>query len=350
MYIRITKKVLAIALSVCAAASCAAIAANYSADMVLNAENDTPAEEINIKWVDFNVSYEALRDAMSADISSYGTQRHYPWIDTLAYLAAKNGNDFSNYEKNDIKEFTDKLDSDKSIEDITADMKYYGYYHEAFTAILGGFIGEYNIQTYEEDTLVWEKKYGLKVFCPIAKNYGFEHYNDFANARTYGYSRLHTGHDLFGSIGTPITAIESGTVECAGWNQYGGWRIGIRSFDKKRYYYYAHLRKDHPYSPLVQEGAVIKAGDVIGYLGMTGYSVKENVNNINVPHLHMGIQLIFDESQKDGSNEIWVDCYNIAKLLQNNCSEVYKDDETGEYIRKYDFYEASLEGSHNEGN
>ncbi|MGN0162240.1 MAG: M23 family metallopeptidase, partial [Candidatus Ornithomonoglobus sp.] len=166
----------------------------------------------------------------------------------------------------------------------------------------------------------------------------------FGNSRTYGYARRHTGHDLFGSIGTPVVAIESGTVECVGWNQYGGWRIGIRSFDKKRYYYYAHLRKDHPYAPIVKEGEQIKAGDVIGYLGMTGYSATENVNNINVPHLHVGLQLIFDESQKDGPTEIWVDIYNIVKLLQKNCSEVYKDEETGEYVRRYDFYETSLGG------
>ncbi|MGM9937261.1 MAG: M23 family peptidase, partial [Candidatus Ornithomonoglobus sp.] len=80
------------------------------------------------------------------------------------------------------------------------------------------------------------------------------------------------------------------------------------------------------------------------YLGMTGYSTTENVNNINVPHLHVGLQLIFDESQKDGPTEIWVDIYNIVKLLQKNCSEVYKDEKTGEYVRRYDFYEASLGG------
>lgn len=81
----------------------------------------------------------------------------------------------------------------------------------------------------------------------------------------------------------------------------------------------------------------MKAGDVIGYLGMTGYSTKENVNNINVPHLHLGIQLIFDEVQKDGPNQIWIDLYNLVDFLKKNRSEVYKlDNETKDYSRKYD--------------
>ena len=75
----------------------------------------------------------------------------------------------------------------------------------------------------------------------------------------------------YGSIGTPIIAVESGYIEALGWNQYGGWRVGIRSFDGKRYYYYAHLRKDHPYAKDLCEGQIVTAGDVIGYLGMTGY-------------------------------------------------------------------------------
>lgn len=33
------------------------------------------------------------------------------------------------------------------------------------------------------------------------------------------------------------------------------------------------------------------AGDVIGYMGHTGYSKKENTNNIDEIHLHFGIQL-----------------------------------------------------------
>ena len=345
MFVTFTRKSLLLILSVILLVLGAACFSIISARPAMNTESDTHAEQEFIKWVDFNVSYEALCDAMEADISSYGSDKHYSWIDLLAYIAAKNGNDFSHYNRKELTTLTEKLNSGESMEKLTQNMKYYSYYQEAFTAVLGEFIGEYCVQTADEDpdTPVWERRYGLKVYCPIAKGFGFEHYDDFANARTYGYNRRHTGHDLFGSIGTPVVAIESGTVESVGWNQYGGWRIGIRSFDKKRYYYYAHLRKDHPYTPIVQEGAQIKAGDVIGYLGMTGYSTKENVNNINVPHLHMGIQLIFDESQKDGPTEIWVDGYNLVKLLQKNCCEVYKNEETGEYVRKYDFYEASSE-------
>lgn len=72
---------------------------------------------------------------------------------------------------------------------------------------------------------------------------------------------------------------------------------------------------------------------------MTGYSNKENVNNINIPHLHFGIQLIFDESQKDGYNQIWIDVYQIIEFLRKNQSEVYKNKETDEYCRKYNIKE-----------
>ena len=81
------------------------------------------------------------------------------------------------------------------------------------------------------------------------------------------------------------------------------------------------------------------AGEVIGYMGHTGYSTTENVNNIDVVHLHFGLQLIFDESQKDGNSEIWVDCYNLTRFLYKNRSEVYKVDGTKEWKRVYDMKE-----------
>ena len=140
---------------------------------------------------------------------------------------------------------------------------------------------------------------------------------------------------MMGQVGTPIIAVESGYVEAIGWNQYGGWRLGIRSFDHKRYYYYAHLRKNYPYQSGLEVGSVVQAGDVIGYLGRTGYSRTENTNNIDDPHLHFGLELIFDESQKDSNNEIWVSCYELVKFLNLNRCEAVKVEGTKEWKRLY---------------
>lgn len=301
-----------------------------------------------IKWVDFNVTYDALDKTSKLDINSHNNDEpiKYNWIELLSYLACKYGGNFKKFNNNDLVSLTNKLKNGSSMEDLTKDLKNYSYYYEAYNAILNGFIGEYEIELPNNigtESKTFTKKYGLKVFLPIAKNYSFSHYNDFGNARSYGFKRVHLGNDLMGSIGTPIVAVESGTIEALGWNQYGGWRIGIRSFDKKRYYYYAHLRKDHPYVKDLQVNQVIKAGDVIGYLGMTGYSTKENVNNINVPHLHFGMQLIFDECQKDGINQIWIDVYQIIEFLRRNKSEVVREDNnTKDFTRKYDFIDNNI--------
>ena len=109
-------------------------------------------------------------------------------------------------------------------------------------------VGEYQIATPETagtEHPEMTKKYGLKAYSPIAYAYSFSHYDDFGNSRSYGFKRKHLGNDLLGSIGTPIMAVESGIVEVAAWNQYGGWRVGIRSLDKKRYYYYAPVSYTH---------------------------------------------------------------------------------------------------------
>ncbi len=292
-----------------------------------------------IKWVDFNVTYNALCDCLKYDISTYGTDKHASWIDLLAILASRGSGNFKNYKSSDLSKITNEIKGGKTAEEISKGLKSFPYYKEAYTGVLSGFVGEYEI---ERDDGTFEKKYGLKAFSPIAKGYSYSHFDDFGASRSYGFRRKHLGHDMMGSVGTPIIAVESGYVECVGWNQYGGWRIGIRSFDKKRYYYYAHLRRDHPYND-IYEGKIVTAGDVIGYLGMTGYSTKENVNNIDTPHLHWGMQLIFDESQKDALAEIWIDLYAITRLLEQNRSAVEKSEAEKEYYRKYEMFEAGLE-------
>ena len=288
-------------------------------------QNATPSDSAQteekkyIKWVDFSVPDEALRQALRLDVDSFTSDCHLNWIELLAYLAARYGGDFSRFRTTDMDTLAERIKGGESMQTLTENMKYYAYYLEAYTAVLGG--------------LSWVAKYGLKAFSPIAKHFPYQDYDDFGVSRSYGFKRQHLGHDMMGQVGTPVIAVESGYVEAIGWNQYGGWRLGIRSFDKKRYYYYAHLRKNYPYHKALKEGSIVQAGDVIGYLGRTGYSRTENTNNIDEPHLHFGLQLIFDESQKDGNNEIWIDCYQLVRFLQLNRSETKKDPETKEYSR-----------------
>ena len=306
-------------------------------------ESEEPEEKKIINWVDFNVPCEAMKKAISLDIASQDQAVKLNFIELLACLAAQNGNNFSGYRDKQLTALADQLEAGKTIDELTANLKYYSYYREAYSAVLSGFVGDYEIEVPNEDGsgTHWEKRYGLKVFSPIAKNFPYTHYDDFGSSRTYGFARTHLGNDLLGQVGTPIVAVEGGVVEALGWNQYGGWRIGIRSFDHKRYYYYAHLRKNFPYRKDLAVGSVVKSGDVIGYLGRTGYSLKENVNNIKTSHLHFGMQLIFDESQKECNSEIWIDVYQIVRLLDNVRSEVVKDPETKDYSRVYDFRDLS---------
>lgn len=292
-----------------------------------------------IKWVSFDVCDKALDRAYKYDVESWQADVKLNWIELLAYLGAKYGGDFSKYKEAHMSELVKKLRSkEETIESLTENMKHYDYYFEAYNAVLGGMVGEYKIEV-KDETIPggknWEEKYGLKAYLPIAKFYPYSHFDDFGVSRSYGYKRKHLGHDMMGQVGTPIIAVESGYIEALGWNKYGGWRIGIRSFDKKRYYYYAHLRKNFPYNKALEVGSIVQAGDVIGYLGRTGYSTNENANNIRTPHLHFGMQLIFDESQKESVNEIWIDCYDIIQFLYRNRSETYKDPETKEYHRVY---------------
>lgn len=278
-----------------------------------------------IKWVEFNVPYLAMQKALKIDIDSHNHGGNISWIEILSYLGAKYGGNFNSYKSNDMDTLVGKLQS-KSMDELTKGMKLYSYYKQAYSAVLGGLVGEFKVNG--------EEKYGLIGFSPIAKTFPYNDYDDFGTRRTYGFTRPHLGHDLMAATGTPLIAVESGVVEALGWNQYGGWRIGIRSFDKKRYYYYAHLRQNRPYAEGLEVGKTVTAGDVIGYVGHTGYSTTENVNNINVSHLHFGLQLIFDESQKESNNEIWVDLYSLTMLLRQHQSEVVRDSSTKEYTSK----------------
>ena len=288
-----------------------------------------PVQAEPIRWVDFDVPYESLKYAMDQDIATFEQEKHLSWIDILSLAACRTG---GKCDLPSVKKAVTDLKSDQSPEELLGTLyKFYGYYHTAYSAVLGGLVGSFAI---EKDGQ-WIPAYGLKAFSPIAAGYGYSHCDDFGMARSFGFKRKHLGHDMMGSAGTPIVAVEGGVVEALGWNRYGGWRIGIRSFDGKRYYYYAHLLKDRPFAPGLQEGDLVEAGDLIGFMGRTGYSDRENTNNIETVHLHFGIQLIFDESQKECNSEIWIDPYQIVRLLSAHTSSLRKTEQGWERMYPY---------------
>ena len=282
-----------------------------------------------LRWVDFQIPYESLKYSMDQDIETFEQEKHLNWIDILTLAGCRTGGRCG---LASVKRAAADLKGDKSPEELLGNLyKYYDYYHQAYTAVLGGLVGSYAI---EKDGQ-WIPAYGLKAFSPIAAGYGFSHCDDFGVSRSFGFKRKHLGHDIMGGLGTPIVAVEGGVVEAMGWNRYGGWRIGIRSFDSKRYYYYAHLQKDHPFAENLEVGDLVQAGDLIGFMGRTGYSDKENVNNIETVHLHFGLQLVFDESQKECNSEIWIDVYDLVRLLGNHRSSVIKTAEGWQRMYPY---------------
>ena len=129
--------------------------------------------------------------------------------------------------------------------------------------------------------------------APVPDEYiPFVNYSDSWNeARNFGGDRHHEGTDIMsGTVSKkrgeiPVLSMSDGVVEQIGWLKLGGYRVGIRS-TKGVYFYYAHL---YSYAPGIRRGTKIRAGDVIGYMGDSGYGEKEGTVGKFPVHLHLGI-------------------------------------------------------------
>lgn len=101
---------------------------------------------------------------------------------------------------------------------------------------------------------------------------------------------LHEGTDIMANHRrgyVPVVSMTDGVVENVGWLELGGYRIGIRS-ESGGYFYYAHLYK---YSEDFETGDKVKAGELIGFMGDTGYGKAEGTVGKFDVHLHLGIYI-----------------------------------------------------------
>jgi hypothetical protein len=76
----------------------------------------------------------------------------------------------------------------------------------------------------------------------------------------------HHGDDIFAPLGAPVLAVASGTVFSVGWNKIGGNRLWLLDSQGNQFYY-AHLSA---FAANATNGARVKAGQVIGFMGNTG--------------------------------------------------------------------------------
>jgi murein DD-endopeptidase MepM/ murein hydrolase activator NlpD len=103
-----------------------------------------------------------------------------------------------------------------------------------------------------------------------AGRYVFPVYGPSSYIDTFGAARsdvtYHHGDDIFGQLGQPLVAVADGTVFSVGWNKIGGNRLWLLDGQGNQFYY-AHLSA---FSTAAVNGARVKAGEVIGFMGRTG--------------------------------------------------------------------------------
>jgi murein DD-endopeptidase MepM/ murein hydrolase activator NlpD len=121
------------------------------------------------------------------------------------------------------------------------------------------------------------------VVLPMGGRYAFPVFGDVGFTDDYGAPRAdtgwHQGNDLFAPTGTPVLAVADGRLSRVGVNTLGGNRLWLTD-DAGNQFYYAHLSA---YAPAALEGARVRAGQVIAFVGNTGDAIT------TPPHLHFEV-------------------------------------------------------------
>ena len=247
------------------------------------------------------------------------------WIPRLRYMSEISRLDADTVLSDGFREQPVDTQTARVISGIDAPGEYLAVYW-----LESGF-GEQNISLSPEDALAmrkrWERADGWidylsacqavwndLVYFPVALsqsgniNVSFE--DSWMFDRSYKGERGHEGTDIMPDKNErgvlPVVSMTDGVVQNKGWLELGGYRLGIRS-PHGAYFYYAHLDS---YSD-IQEGDTVSAGDLLGFMGDTGYGTEEGTRGKFPVHLHVGIYLY------ENKQEISVNPYPALVYVQN---------------------------------
>jgi murein DD-endopeptidase MepM/ murein hydrolase activator NlpD len=125
-----------------------------------------------------------------------------------------------------------------------------------------------------------------KLLIPVQGIKAADLSDTFGQAR--GSERRHEALDIMAPKGTPVLAAGDGKVVKLFTSKPGG--LTVYQFDpsEKYAYYYAHLDR---YAAGLKEGAQLKRGDLVGYVGTSGNA------NPDGPHLHFAVVELTPEKQ-----------------------------------------------------
>ncbi len=134
-----------------------------------------------------------------------------------------------------------------------------------------------------DPTLLPSKRPGVFAWPILLKKYGgLAYVTQHFGEKSYLYrGKPHNGLDVGGPLGTPIFAADDGVISAvdnndkSSWQKYQYGKYVMIEHENNITTLYAHLSKQ-----IVKKGDSVKRGDVIGYLGNTGYATGQ--------HLHFG--------------------------------------------------------------
>ena len=187
----------------------------------------------------------------------------------------------------------------------------HSYEENSFKNLKGKWKDQKGWHSYIEYTeAIWDDvKYFPVPESTTDEKMGVAFTNSWMSERTYGGQRGHEGTDIMATQNItgvyPIVSMTDGIVRSKGWLEKGGYRIGVEA-PSGAYFYYAHLDS---YAS-VEIGDTIQAGDLLGFMGDTGYGPEGTRGKFSV-HLHVGIY-IYPEEQEMSVNPYW-----ILRYLEN---------------------------------
>ncbi|MFL5539585.1 MAG: M23 family metallopeptidase [Longimicrobiaceae bacterium] len=125
-----------------------------------------------------------------------------------------------------------------------------------------------------------------EIVIPVAGVRRAELRDSFHAPRSGG--RQHLGIDIMAPEGTPVLAAAGGVIVKRDSSGLGGISLYERGMDGTTLYFYAHLSR---YAPAIDEGDLVRQGDVIAYVGHTGNA------SASAPHLHFGVYTVTDPNR-----------------------------------------------------